>query len=250
MVLQHRQAGTVAAPPLGVPGVLGVVMLDTRFPRPLGDIGHPQSFGCATRQLRVPGAWPREVVGSPEMLRAMAPAFVDAVQALVREGACAVTTSCGFLVLLQDLLQATAPVPVRSSSLLQLPALLQQEAQVGVLTISAQALTPAHLLAAGVPQERLDDVRVQGVDVASHFVAAILGNASTLDVTRAQAEVVAAALALKQREPQLRTLVLECTNLPPYAAALEAATGWRCLSLLDDAVLRTAINSSSAAAAR
>ncbi|MDA7417203.1 aspartate/glutamate racemase family protein [Xenophilus arseniciresistens] len=248
MVVDHRQAGTVAAPHAGA---LGVVMLDTRFPRPLGDIGHPHSFGCVTQQLRVPGAWPREVVGSPEALRAMAPAFLDAVQTLERQGACAVTTSCGFLVLLQDLLQAAVKVPVRSSSLLQLPALLRQEPQVGVLTISAQALTPAHLLAAGVPAARLDDVRVQGVDPASHFVQAILGNAPALELARAQAEVVAAARALQEREPRLQTLVLECTNLPPYAAALAAATGWRCLSLLDDAVLRAAIiNSSSAAAAR
>lgn len=241
---------TVHAPTLAAarPGFLGLVMLDTRFPRPLGDIGHPDSFGCATRQLRVPGAWPREVVGSPPALQALAPAFEDAVRALASQGAWAVTTSCGFLVLLQDRLQAATAVPVRSSSLLQLPALLQADAQVGVLTVSADALTPAHLLAAGVPSTRLADVPVQGVAPDSHFVAAILGNAPALDQARAEAEVVAAALALQRRAPQLCTLVLECTNLPPYAAAVQAATGWRCLSLLDDPVLQRAITSSAAAA--
>ena len=44
--------------------------------------------------------------------------------------------------------------------------------------------------------------------------------------------MVAAALSLKRRAPQLRTLVLECTNLPPYAAQIEQATGLRTLSLL------------------
>ncbi len=224
-------------------------MLDTRFPRPLGDIGHPDSFGCATRQVRVAGAWPHEVVRSPSALRAMAPAFVDAVKGLADQGACAVTTSCGFLVLIQDLLQTAATVPVRTSSLLQLPALLRSEPQVGVLTISAEALTPAHLAAAGVPAARLADVRVQGVAPDSHFVAAILGNASALDLVRAEAEVVAAARALQTRAPQLRTVVLECTNLPPYAEAVSRATGWRCLSLLDDALLREALSSSSVEAA-
>ena len=232
------------------PGLLGVVMLDTRFPRPLGDIGHPDSFGCATRQCVVPGAWPREVVGSPQALHAMAPAFVHAVRQLAAQGACAVTTSCGFLVLLQAVLQAAVPIVVRSSSLLQLPALLRDAAQVAVLTVSAPALTPAHLLAAGVPAARLGDVVVQGMDPQSHFVQAILGNQDALDLRRAQAEVVAAAQLLRRRTPQSLALVLECTNLPPYAAAIEAATGWRCLSLLDDPVLRAAIATSSAAAAR
>lgn len=225
-------------------------MLDTRFPRPPGDIGHPGSFGCPTRQRVVPGAWPREVVGAPQALRAMAPAFVAAVRELAAQGACAVTTSCGFLVLLQDVLQAAVPVAVRSSSLLQLPALLQDAAQVAVLTIDAGALTSSHLLAAGVPAGRLGDVVVQGVAADSHFVQAILGNAATLDLGRAQAEVVAAARSLRRRAPASPALVLECTNLPPYAAAIAAATGWRCLSLLDDPLLRAACATSSAAATR
>ncbi len=237
---KHHATVAAAAPPLGI------VMLDTRFPRPLGDIGHPGSFGCSTLRERVPGAWPREVVGSVHALQAMAPAFESAVRALVRRGACAVTTSCGFLVLLQDALQACSPVPVRSSSLLQLPELLQRGRRAGVLTISAAALTPAHLLAAGVAPTRLGDVVVAGVDAGSSFARTILGNLPALDMAQAEADVVAAAQALRRRAPDLDTLVLECTNLPPYAAAIERATGWRCLSLLDDPVL----NASSAAAAR
>lgn len=225
-------------------------MLDTRFPRPLGDIGHPHSFGCVTRHQVVRGAWPNEIVSSPALLHAQAPAFEHAVRALVNQGVCAITTSCGFLVLLQQQLQAVSAVPVRSSSLLQLPGLLGQAQQVGVLTISAQALTPAHLRAAGVPPARLVDVLVQGLSTQTHFVQAILGNATALDLARAEAEVVEAALTLQRRAPHLQTLVLECTNLPPYAAAIEAATGWRCVSLLDDPVLRAALSSSSAAAAR
>lgn len=231
-------------------GLLGVVMLDTRFPRPLGDIGHPHSFGCATLPRVVPGAWPREVVDSPAALQAMAPAFVAAVRALAADGVAAITTSCGFLVLLQDRLQEAVTVPVRSSSLLQLAPLLAAGRRVGVLTIRAEALTPAHLAAAGVVPAQQAALPVQGVDARSHFVQAILGNQPTLDLAQARADVVAAALALQRRAPHLDTLVLECTNLPPYAAAIEAATGWRCLSLLDDAVLRAALSSSSAGAAR
>ena len=198
----------------------------------------------------VPRAWPQDIVQSPQKVQALAPHFVQAVQALVAQGACAVTTSCGFLVLLQQVLQAAVPVPVRSSSLLRLPALLRQQPRVGVLTISAAALTPAHLLAAGVPTHRLGDVQVQGVAPDAGFVRSILGNQPQMDLAQAQAEVVAAALALRARAPDLGTLVLECTNLPPYAPAIASATGWATCSLLDDPQLLAAISSSSAAAAR
>lgn len=226
-----------AAPAFGeAPGFLGVVMLDTRFPRPPGDVGHPDAFGVPVRQHVVRGAWPGKIVQTAAGLRAagVAPAFVRAVQALEAEGARAITTSCGFLVLLQDELQAAARVPVRTSSLLQLPALLAGERRVGVLTINAAVLGPEHLHASGVPASRLADVVVQGVDPAGEFATAILGNRDTLDTEKARRDVVDAAVALKQREPSLKAVVLECTNLPPYRQAIEAATGLKTWALTDD----------------
>jgi hypothetical protein len=226
-----------AAPAFGdTSGFLGVVMLDTRFPRPPGDIGHPDAFGVPVRQHVVRGAWPGTIVQTAAGLRGagVAPAFVRAVQALEAEGARAITTSCGFLVLLQAELQAAARVPVVTSSLLQLPELLARQARVGVLTISAAALGPEHLLAAGVPADRLADAVVQGVDPAGEFATAILGNRDTLDMDRACREVVDAAVALKRREPSLQAVVLECTNLPPYRQAVEAATGLKTWALTDD----------------
>jgi hypothetical protein len=226
-----------AAPALGeTPGFLGVVMLDTRFPRLPGDIGHPDAFGIPVRQRVVQGAGPGKIVQTAAGLRAagMAPAFVQAVQALASEGALAITTSCGFLVLLQQELQAATTVPVVTSSLLQLPGLLAQQRRVGVLTISSAALGADHLLAAGVPQRRLPDVLVQGVDPAGEFATAILGNRETMNAEKARGDVVAAALALKQAEPSLQALVLECTNLPPYRQAIEEATGLKTWALTDD----------------
>lgn len=223
-------------------GFVGVLMLDTRFPRPLGDIGHPDSFGVPVRQAVVRGAWPSEVVTSAAALRAsgLLDAFKQQARELARQGAAAITTSCGFLVLLQRELQDAVTVPVVTSSLLQLPELLAREREVGVLTISAQHLGAEHLMAAGVPAERIRDVIVQGVDPSGEFAGAILGNRDTLDFDKARSDVVAAALALKARAPGLRIVVLECTNMPPYAKAVRAATGFELRSLLDVSSLRQA----------
>jgi len=226
--------------PQARPGFLGIVMLDTRFPRPLGDIGHPDTFGFPTRRGVVSGAWPDKVVASAAGLRAarLLPAFAAITRQLERDGALAITTSCGFLVLLQRELQAAVKVPVVTSSLLQLPALLDQQSHVGVLTISARKLGAEHLRAAGVRRDRLADVLVEGVDPAGEFASAILGNRAEMDLERAGRDVVDAALALKARAPALRTVVLECTNMPPYAQAIRDATGLEVRSLLDSARLQ------------
>jgi hypothetical protein len=222
------------------PSVLGIIMLDTRFPRPVGDIGNPDTYRVATHREIVKGVWPAKVVTSAASMRQarLVPAFQNIVRMLQGRGVQAITTSCGFLVLLQKELQSVAKVPVVTSSLLQLPALLATQAQVGVLTISAASLGKDHLRAAGVPRERLADVIIQGMPTSSEFVSKIMGNQPTLDTTLAQQEVVAAALALRERAPQLTTLVLECTNLPPYKAQIEQATGWQVLSVLDDPRLK------------
>jgi glutamate racemase len=233
------------------PSVLGIIMLDTQFPRPKGDVGHPETFGVSTHKDIFKGVFPARVVTSAASLRQArtVPGFQAMVRNLQARGVQAITTSCGFLVLLQKELQAVAKIPVVTSSLLQLPALLAREQQVGVLTISAGSLSAEHLRAAGVPKERLKDVIIQGVPAGTEFVSKILGNQPTLDVQQAEKDVAAAALALKARAPQLKTLVLECTNIPPYKAAIEEATGWQVLSLIDDPRLRKVIDATLAKAA-
>jgi hypothetical protein len=124
---------------------LGILMLDTRFPRPPGDIGHPDSFGFPVRYLTVRGALPEQVVrgGDPALIQP----FVAAARTLIEDGAVAIATSCGFLARWQRELQAALPVPVWSSALLMLDGLKAERP--GVITIEAASLTPAHFEAVG-----------------------------------------------------------------------------------------------------
>lgn len=227
------------SPPAPAPR-LGIVMLDTQFPRLRGDIGAPSSWRVPVLARVVPGALPREVVASAQALRAggWGSRFVDAARALAAEGAGAIVTSCGFLVLLQRELQDAVDVPVISSALCWLPALLGDAAPVAVLTADAASLGTEHLRAAGVPASRDADVLIEGMPRGGEFERTVLGNQPTLDAARVRDEAVAAALVLRRRCAQARHLVLECTNLPPYAAAIAAATGFRVHSLLDWPALR------------
>lgn len=224
-------------------GFLGVLMLDTRFPRWPGDIGNPASFGVPTLTRTVRGTRPQDAVQTAAGQRqtGLFDTFCSAMHDLEREGAAAITTSCGFLVLLQDRLQEAARVPIVTSSLTLLPALLERRRQVGVLTISARYLQDEFLEAAGVPESRMGDVIVEGVDADGAFARAILGNQPAMDFPAARRDVVEAAQRLHARVPQLTDLVLECTNMPPYAREIERATGMRTWSLLQSDRLRSAL---------
>lgn len=223
---------------------LGVLLLDTHFPRPPGDIGSADTFAAPVRFHVVQGACANDVVSSVSSLRAsdLPARFVSAASGLQAAGVAAITTSCGFLAALQAQLQAAVAVPVVSSELLWLPQLLKTEQQVGVLTFDAASLGSAHLLCAGVPQERLADVLIEGMPAGSEFVRGIRGDDPQMDLALARGEVVAAAQALKARAPTLRTLVFECTNMPPYAQDVEQATGLRTLSLLQHPAVRWAVD--------
>jgi hypothetical protein len=198
---------------------LGIVMLDTSFPRPLGDIGQAATWtraGIAVRYLRVPGATAERVVVQADA--ALAQPFVQAMQTLADQGAGMISTSCGFLAAHQRLFEQCLDRPVISSSLLQCAGLRRP----GILTFDASALTPAVLQGAGVAM----DTPVEGLVPGCHLHRVILHNEAELDLAAAQGDVVQAAVRLVQRHPQIEHIVFECTNLPPYREAVEAAT-WR-----------------------
>ncbi|MEO0822100.1 MAG: aspartate/glutamate racemase family protein [Pseudomonadota bacterium] len=202
--------------------VLGVLMLESRFPRPPGDIGNAATWPFAVRYRIVAGASPERVVLAQDP--ALLAPFVKAGRALVAEGARGIATSCGFLAPFQRPLAEALGVPVAASPLMMAPAIaatLPQGRRVGVLTIAPASLGPDVLAAAGVPA----DSPVGGVAREGALAGTILADRAVLDTAAAQAEMVAAARALLAAHPGIGALLLECTNMAPYAPAVAAATG-------------------------
>ena len=208
-------------------GPLGILMLDTRFPRIVGDIGNAASFDFPVIFRRMEGIGSADAVTThPDRPRVLAALKANA-EALAAEGAVGLSTSCGFLALYQDDLAALSPVPVATSALLHIKALKGR--RVGVITASARNLTPAHFAAVGAPE----DTPFVGLPEDSSFAATFLKNGLTLDRARVEEEAVAAGRDLVARYPGVDTVVLECTNLPPYKPALERALGLPVFDVLD-----------------
>jgi len=202
---------------------LGVLMLEARFPRILGDMGNGATWPFPVLYKVVSGASPEKVVlkGAAGLL----PDFIAAAQELVRLGAEAITTNCGFLSLFQRELAAAINVPVATSSLMQAPwvqATLPPGKRVGLVTVSAATLTPQHLTAVGVPA----DTPVTGTENGREFFRVLIkAEKQEMDIDLAEQDVVEAALRLVAEHPEVGAIVLECTNMPPYAASVQAATG-------------------------
>jgi hypothetical protein len=202
---------------------LGILMLEARFPRIPGDMGNAGTWPFPVLYRVVSGASPDRVVmkGAQGLL----PDFIAAGRELVSLGAEAITTNCGFLALFQQELSAALEVPVATSALMQVPwvqATLPPGKRVGIVTVSAQSLTPAHLAGAGVPL----DTPVAGTEHGREFFRVLIrAEKDDMDVDLARQDVVDAALALVAQHPDVGAIVLECTNMPPYAAAVQAATG-------------------------
>ncbi|HZU16936.1 MAG TPA: aspartate/glutamate racemase family protein [Candidatus Dormibacteraeota bacterium] len=203
---------------------LGILMLESRFPRIPGDVGNASTWPFPVLYRVVEGAGPARVVRSLKE-SGLVDAFVTGAQELVRAGVSIVTTNCGFLVLHQRQIQRSIGVPFLSSSLLQVPflqSLLPPGRRVGVLTIERRSLSDEHLAAAGIA----GDIPIVGMEeVGGYFVEVILGDGEELDVARARDEHVQAARLLLRRHPEVGAIVLECTNMPPYAAAIREETG-------------------------
>jgi hypothetical protein len=197
-------------------------MLDTRFPRVPGDVGNPATWPFPVRSKVVRDASPERVVrGRAEGL---VDAFVAAGRELAAEGAVAVITTCGFLALHQGELAARLPVPFAASSLLQLPIvarMLPAGRRPGVITIDGAAFSRAHLLAVGANP----GTPIAGVDPDGEFARTLLGNRPTLDGAAAERELLAAGERLVAQHADVGAIVLECANMPPYAAALRARLG-------------------------
>ncbi len=208
-------------------GPLGILMLDTRFPRIKGDIGNAESFAYPVIFRRMEGIGSADAVTAhPDRPRVLAALEANA-RALADEGAIGLSTSCGFLALYQDELAARSPVPVATSALLHIRRLAGK--RVGVITASARNLTPGHFAAVGAPT----DTPFVGLPEDSSFAKTFIGNATTLDRDKVEHEVVAAARDLLVRHPGIDTIVFECTNLPPYKKAVQDAAGLPVLDVLD-----------------
>ena len=201
---------------------VGILMLETRFPRVHGDIGNGATWQFPVLMRTVRGASLDLVVN--KRADGLLEAFVKEGLELVALGADGITTSCGFMSLFQQELADQLPVPVASSSLMQVSLvnkMLGKGKRAGVITVKKQSLSEDHLRSVGVPLE----TPIMGTEQGKEFTRAVLGDEEQLNTRLATEDLIQAGLKMKENHPEVGAIVLECTNMAPYAAAVRQVTG-------------------------
>lgn len=201
---------------------IGILILDAAYPCIPGNVGNATTYDYPVRFQEVRGASIERLLNQRDP--ALEEAFVEAAVELRDRGVRAITGACGFMAYFQEEVAAAVDVPVFLSSLMQIPFMHALcGGSVGIITADASRLTPRHFSACSVPGDI--PLAIAGMEGQREFREAILEEKGTLDSAEIEREVIEVASELVAQHPQVRSILLECSDLPPYAHAVQAATG-------------------------
>ncbi|MBW2057623.1 MAG: aspartate/glutamate racemase family protein [Deltaproteobacteria bacterium] len=206
---------------------IGILMLDMKAPLIPGNVGNATTYDFPVRFKVLEGVpsnwWCDEEGPSPRRLEI----FIRTARELEREGVRAITTGCGFFAIYQKEASRALNVPLFNSPLLLVPMvsrMIGEKRKVGILTAGARHLKGPFLRNAGIDESI--PTAIAGMDEKEEFTKVhVTQEKSTVDVERMEAEVVDVARRLVSENPDMGALVFECSDLPPFAAAVHEAVG-------------------------
>jgi Asp/Glu/hydantoin racemase len=213
-----RKSGTVT-----YGEAIGIVMVDTEFPRIPGDVGNATTYRFPVKYKVAKGLHMEDIVRR-EPHPSVGRRVVDVAKELEEEGVRAVTTSCGYFIYFQDELAEALDIPVFSSSLIQVPMvakMLGHGKKVGIICAYSEALTEKHLEKAGID----DSIQVAIAGIDEHWEGINREEEPRARLKALEKTLTTVSRQLVSKDPEVGAIVLECTNLPPGASAVQEATG-------------------------
>ncbi|MFN2357091.1 MAG: aspartate/glutamate racemase family protein [Desulfotignum sp.] len=199
---------------------IGILILDAAYPCIPGNIGNAGTFGFPVRYQKVADASIDRLLNQQDP--SLAEPFIQAARKLQDQGVRAVTGACGFMALFQQQVAESVDIPVFLSSLLQIPFIHQiTKKKIGIITANASCLRPGHFTSAGVSLDL--PLVIAGMEDQPEFRDAVLMEKGSLDSDKIRNEVVEVAKELVQNHPDIGSILLECSDLPPYAHAVQSA---------------------------
>ncbi|MDR1791199.1 MAG: aspartate/glutamate racemase family protein [Propionibacteriaceae bacterium] len=198
---------------------IGVIYIeDVWYPLLPGNIVNATTFDFPVLHRPVRGLSIGKLFGSGSV--DVYDAVLAACEGLLADGVWAISAACGFFGKYQARIRAQLPVPVALSSLLQIPWIRALTGgKIAVLTADSASLDAELFAACGITDT--DDLVIAGLQDAPQF-SAILEGRGSFDHEAVQAEVIAAARSACA-DPAVSAILLECSDMPPYAAALQSA---------------------------
>lgn len=198
---------------------IGILLLDTSVPFVPGDVANATTYSFPVRFQKVHGFTVSLALGKdPEIYGHL----LNAAQELVQQGVRAITGDCGFMGIHQQKLARDLDVPVFLSSLLQIPFItniIHSDAKIGIITADSRSLDTDLLSTVGVSNPT--NLVISGLEDQPHFYQFAIEESGSLDTDAVRNEVVEIAQRMVAKDQRIRAILLECSLMPPYAAAVQ-----------------------------
>ena len=201
---------------------LGVLVMKSRVPCIPGSVSNASSYDFPVVYRVVEGLDVRRLVYEAD--ESLLEPILREARELERMGVAAITADCGYMALFQKQVAAQLRVPVCLSSLLQVPfirTMLPSAQKIGVVVADSRSARTQMLESVGIFPE--SGVVVAGLEGRPAFWSAIMDENGTLDSDAIEQEVLAVTRELVDKHPDIGAILLECSELPPYSAAVQAA---------------------------
>jgi hypothetical protein len=200
---------------------IGVLMLDTIFPRVPGDIGNATTWKYPVCYHIVKGASTGRIMAETPDPDLIDP-FIKGARSLEKMGVRLITTSCGFLGPFQPYIAEAVKIPVITTSLIQVPSVSAMIGgrKVAILMERVHIMKENHFSGAGWSSEDIP-VIIHGMPDDAYFPTVFIGNSLTADIGRLSADIKALGDTLIKRHPEVGAVVCECTNFVPFNRMLQ-----------------------------
>jgi len=201
---------------------IGVMHLESTHPLEPGNVQNASSFPFPVLYEAVRGLpYAQLKCGDPA---GDAP-ILDAIARLEAQGVSVIVGACGSFAYWQKLAVEHANVPVFTSIMTQVPfvlAGLPSSQRLGVVSAVAEAYTERVREQCDIREpERI--VLLQAVDVPAFLP--LMGDKPVLDHTAIEKGLVQLLVEAQEQEGDIGAWLFQCSELPPYAAAVQKATG-------------------------
>ena len=206
---------------------VGILQLPANIPMLPGDVGNPTTFDFPVLYELIEEIDPFWVLADkphPVVMKKV----IAACKRLTMQGVTTIIGNCGFFANYQPEVAESLDVGVTyfNGSLMQLPMILTSvgaNKKVGVLTASKKLLMPSPALKySGVSDEDMKRIVVYGNEDGKEMLK-VTGETGRFNPKKLEKELVNLAKKMVKEHPDVGAIVLECTEFPPYAHAIQDA---------------------------
>jgi len=199
---------------------IGILVLDLWYPYLPGNVANASTYNFPVQYKILRGSTIPQILSADPTLLDL---IVEGGRELEKQGARAIIGACGYFGNYQKEAAAILDVPVFLSSVLQIPIIrrgLKPNQKVGVICAVADSLTPKLLSQCGI--DDLSNIVIAGAQDLPEFQN-ILQCTGSFNSHEIEQQLVELAKQLVSNNPDIGAILLECSDMPPYAWAIQNA---------------------------